>query len=49
MSDENGFSQTFEITGRDFGKAGTVSTQIKEVLQEIGIDQAIIRRAAIAV
>jgi serine/threonine-protein kinase RsbT len=49
MSDENGFSQIFEITGRDFGKAGTVSTQIKEVLQEIGIDQAIIRRAAIAV
>jgi len=49
MSDENGFSQTFEITGRDFGKAGTVSTKIKEILQEIGIDQGIIRRAAIAI
>jgi serine/threonine-protein kinase RsbT len=49
MSDENGFSQTFEITGRDFGKAGIVSTKIKELLQEIGIDHAIIRRAAIAI
>jgi serine/threonine-protein kinase RsbT len=49
MSDENGFIQKFEIAGRDFGKAGTVSTQIKEILQEVGIDPAIIRRAAIAI
>jgi serine/threonine-protein kinase RsbT len=49
MSGENGFLQKFEITGRDFGKAGTVSTQIKEILQEVGIDPAIIRRAAIAI
>ena len=49
MSGENGFYQKFEITGRDFGKAGAVSTQIKEILQEVGIDSAIIRRAAIAV
>jgi serine/threonine-protein kinase RsbT len=49
MSDENGFLRHFEITGRDFGKAGTISTEIKEILQEVGIDQTIIRRAAIAI
>ncbi len=45
---ENGFSQQFEITGGDFGKAGSASTKIKELLQEIGIDPSIVRRAAIA-
>lgn len=49
MSEENGFLQKFEIFGRDFGKAGTVSTQVKETLQEVGIDPVLIRRAAIAV
>jgi len=42
------FYQCFEIEGKDFGNAGNVSTQIKEILQEIGIDPPIIRRAAIA-
>ena len=48
MASENGLSQVFEITGRDFTRAGTISTKIKEILQEIGIDASIIRRAAIA-
>ncbi len=48
MASENGLSQIFEITGRDFNRAGTISTKIKEILQEIGIDASIIRRAAIA-
>ncbi|MFQ5721017.1 MAG: ATP-binding protein [Candidatus Aminicenantales bacterium] len=48
MSTENGFSQFFEIKGGDFGNAGSISTTIKEILQEIGIDSSIIRRAAIA-
>ncbi|UCF78773.1 MAG: ATP-binding protein [Candidatus Eiseniibacteriota bacterium] len=48
MAEENGLSQVFEITGKDFGRAGTISTKIKEILQEIGIDSAVIRRAAIA-
>jgi anti-sigma regulatory factor (Ser/Thr protein kinase) len=48
MGDENVLSQKFEITGGDFGKAGGISTKIKELLQEIGIDSSIIRRAAIA-
>ncbi|MFQ6038728.1 MAG: ATP-binding protein [Candidatus Aminicenantales bacterium] len=49
MREENGFVQKFEIAGKDFGKAGRVSTQIKEILQEIGIDPSVVRRAAIAV
>jgi anti-sigma regulatory factor (Ser/Thr protein kinase) len=42
------FSQDFDITGRDFSRAGTISTKIKEVLQEIGIVSPIITRTAIA-
>jgi len=41
-------TQTFEIEGMDFSKAGDVSIEIKEILREIGIDPAIVRRAAIA-
>lgn len=48
MSSENGFSQRFEITGRDFSNAGRISTSIKEILKEIGIDPSIIIRASIA-
>lgn len=48
MSRENGLSQSFEIKGGDFGNAGSISTTIKEILQEIGIDSSIIRRTAIA-
>ncbi len=48
MSSENGFSQQFEIKGRDFSNAGRTSTSIKEILKEIGIDPSIIVRASIA-
>lgn len=48
MSNENGLSQRFEITGGDFSNAGRTSTSIKEILQEIGIDPSIIVRASIA-
>ena len=48
MSEENGLSQRFEITGGDFSNAGKISTSIKEILQEIGIDSSIIIRASIA-
>jgi serine/threonine-protein kinase RsbT len=41
-------SERFEISGGDFSKAGTISTKIKEILQEIGIESSIIRRTAIA-
>ncbi|MCX7974308.1 MAG: ATP-binding protein [Candidatus Aminicenantes bacterium] len=45
---ENGLIQQFSITGGDFYHAGHVSTQIKEILKELGIDPNIVRRAAIA-
>jgi len=48
MSDENIFSQRFEIRGGDFSNAGKTSTSIKDILQEIGIDPSIIIRASIA-
>ncbi len=48
MSGRNVFVHTFEINGGDFSKAGNVSTHIKDILKEIGIDPSIIRRAAIA-
>ncbi|MGD2294854.1 MAG: ATP-binding protein [Candidatus Aminicenantes bacterium] len=38
----------YEIASADFSRAGQVSTQIKELLQEIGIESSIIRRVAIA-
>ncbi len=41
-------SERFEISGSDFSKAGTISTKIKGILQEIGIESSVIRRAAIA-
>ncbi|MCK4932288.1 MAG: ATP-binding protein [Candidatus Aminicenantes bacterium] len=48
VSSDLGLSERFEISGGDFSKAGTISTKIKEILQEIGIESSIIRRAAIA-
>ncbi len=48
VSSDLGLSEHFEISGGDFNKAGTISTKIKEILQEIGIESSIIRRAAIA-
>jgi len=48
MENENGLSERFEIKGGDFGRAGTISTKIKQILQEIGIPSSIITRTAIA-
>jgi serine/threonine-protein kinase RsbT len=48
VSSEYELSQRYEIASADFSRAGQVSTRIKELLQEIGIDSSIIRRAAIA-
>jgi anti-sigma regulatory factor (Ser/Thr protein kinase) len=48
MSDEVLFHREFAVLGGDFSAAGTVSTQIKSILQEIGFEPPIIRRAAIA-
>lgn len=48
MNDEVLFFQEFSIMGKDFSNAGSVSTEIKSILKEIGFDPVIIRRAAIA-
>lgn len=48
MAEEPLFVQRFEICGRDFLNAGNASTTLKTILREIGIDPAVIRRAAIA-
>jgi serine/threonine-protein kinase RsbT len=48
MSSEPVFYQRFEISGKDFINAGKASIAIKSILREIGIQEAKIRRAAIA-
>jgi len=48
-SSENELSKLYAIASPDFSRAGHVSTQIKELLQEIGITSSIIRRVAIAI
>ena len=40
--------EEFSVTGRDFGRAGTVSTTIKSMLKQIGFSPEVIRRVAIA-
>ena len=42
------FSQQFSVEGGDFRNAGTVATQIKTILKQIGIPGEVIRRVAIA-
>jgi len=39
---------TFEVAGMDFVNAGHASSQIKHMLQQIGVDSGIVRRVAIA-
>lgn len=45
---ESRLVQSFAIQGGDFHHAGHVSTQIKEILKELGIEPNLVRRAAIA-
>lgn len=40
--------RSFTIHGKDFHGAGNVSTEIKSILKELGVNPAIIRRVAIA-
>lgn len=47
-SEDSALVQMFEIGGGDFSRAGSVSIKIMELLKEIGIDPAIVRRTAIA-
>jgi anti-sigma regulatory factor (Ser/Thr protein kinase) len=42
------FEKSFKIEGGDFIRAGEVSSSIKKILREIGIDNTIVRRLTIA-
>ena len=42
------FSELFSIVGKEFFDAGKVSTEIKTMLRELGVEAGIIRRIAIA-
>jgi len=44
---ESTYVQEFEVIGGDFLRAGQVSTQIKAILKEIGINHSIVRRISI--
>ncbi len=45
---ENVLAKKYDIQGKDFSHAGTISSEIKEILEETGVSTSIIRRAAIA-
>lgn len=40
--------RTFEVAGMDFANAGHASSQIKHMLQQIGIDSGVVRQVAVA-
>jgi serine/threonine-protein kinase RsbT len=48
LPDETMLAREFYVEGRDFSNAGMVSTEIKELLKQIGFDSQLIRRVALA-
>ena len=46
--DADALTRSFDISGRNFSRAGQASTTVKDILEDIGIDPLIIRRVAIA-
>jgi serine/threonine-protein kinase RsbT len=47
MEQEILYNKIFEITGRDFANAGSVSVKIKKILKEIGIKSEVVYRVSI--
>jgi serine/threonine-protein kinase RsbT len=47
MDEEVLFNQTFNISGRDFANAGTVSVKIKRILKELGVKPEVVYRVSI--
>jgi anti-sigma regulatory factor (Ser/Thr protein kinase) len=41
------YRETFAIEGGDFGHAGAAASRVKQILKEIGLDSAIVKRAVI--
>ena len=48
MGAEPCFQETFSISGGDFSNAGEVSSKVKNILQQLGVANKVIRRATIA-
>ena len=48
MTEDNALQQEFLVKGRDFSRAGKVSFAIKNLLKEIGLNDQVVFRAAIA-
>lgn len=46
--DPDTLSRSFEVTGRNFARAGRASMAVKEILEDLGIEIAVIRRASVA-
>jgi anti-sigma regulatory factor (Ser/Thr protein kinase) len=44
-----GYNYVFPVEGERFDEAGKVSVQVKQILKKIGIPDAVLRRAAIAI
>lgn len=44
----NRLRHDFEVAARDFSNAGTASSRIKRILQQIGVDASTVRRIAVA-
>ena len=47
MKHEILYNKSFQITGRDFANAGSVSVKIKKILKEIGIKPEVVYRVSI--
>jgi anti-sigma regulatory factor (Ser/Thr protein kinase) len=42
------YRESFTITGNDFEKGGDAAAKVKQIMKELGIDPAVIRRLSIA-
>jgi serine/threonine-protein kinase RsbT len=42
------FTESFEIAGNDYEHGGEVSTRVKSIMKELGLDSSVIRRLSIA-
>jgi anti-sigma regulatory factor (Ser/Thr protein kinase) len=47
-SAENRLQEVFEVTSHDFSSAGSASSKIKRMLQQIGVAPAAVRRIAVS-
>jgi len=47
MGHETLYNQTFDISGRDFANAGSISVKIKRILKELGVKPEVVYRVSI--